>query len=239
MKVAVYNKNGEKTKDLTLSKCFDVKVSPEAVTLYFNYLRSSRRAAIANTKDRGAVSGGGKKPWRQKGTGNARVGSNRSPLWVGGGVTFGPHSDRNFTKRINTKEKKRVILSIIGDFFREKKAVVVENLNFDKPKTSEASKLLESLKVSGKISTVVSEADKNALISMRNIGGVDPMDAKNLNMIAIFGADQLVVSVEALSKIEDLFVNKKETSVKEKAISKKTVTVPAEGVNSEKEKENE
>ena len=130
MKVAVLNQKGEKVEDLTLSKSFDVEVSAHSRTLYINYLRAALRSPIANTKDRSEVSGGGKKPWKQKGTGNARVGSSRSPLWVHGGVTFGPNNDQNFKIRINHKEKKKVFLGLIGDMVKNDKLVVLTDLNF-------------------------------------------------------------------------------------------------------------
>lgn len=208
MKIAVYNQKGEKTGDMQLSDAFDVEVSPKAITLYINYLRAALRSPIANTKDRGAVSGGGRKPWKQKGTGNARAGSTRSPLWIGGGVTFGPSSARNFTKRINSKEKKRVILGIIGQIFRDKKAMVIENLTVSKPSTKDAFQILENLKSEGKISVLYSATDENASLSFRNLSGVKQMKSTHLDIINLISSNNVIASKKALEEIESVFTPK-------------------------------
>jgi len=205
MKVAVYNQEGVKVEDLTLSKSFETQVSPEAVTLYVNYLRSAMRSPIANTKDRSQVRGGGKKPWRQKGTGNARVGSSRSPLWVGGGVTFGPSNERNFKKRINKAEKKRIILGIISDFIKDKKAIFVSDMKMSEPKTKKASEILEALKAVGKIAVLLNKNDENSKISLRNIQGVKPMSPAYLDMIYLLSSDSVVISKDTVSEIENLY----------------------------------
>ena len=208
MKIAVYSQSGEKKEDLTLSKAFDVKASSAAITLYINYLRNSLRAPIANTKDRGAVSGGGKKPYKQKGTGNARAGSSRSPLWVGGGVTFGPKSDQNWRTRINTKERKRVILGIIAEFMRDKKAIIVDNLEIETPKTKTADQILNNLGASGKISMISVVNDKNATASFRNIAGVFTMSPNRLEMRNLISSTQLVLSKKALEELEVVYTKK-------------------------------
>ncbi len=205
MKIAVYSKSGEKKEELTLSKAFDVEVGREAITLYINYLRNALRAPIANTKDRGAVSGGGKKPYRQKGTGNARAGSTRSPLWVGGGVTFGPTCERNFKTKFNSKEKKRIILSVFGDFIRNKKAVVITDLALSEPKTKKADEILNNLKAEGKISVISGKKDINCNLAFRNIAGIKMMEPKRLDMISVISSDQLILSKEALEEIEAVY----------------------------------
>ena len=205
MKIAVYSQSGEKKEDLTLSKVFDAKASSAAVTLYINYLRNSLRAPIANTKDRGAVSGGGKKPYRQKGTGNARAGSSRSPLWTGGGVTFGPKSDQNWKTRINSRERKNVILGIIADLIRDKKAFVIEDLAIDTPKTKKADEILNNVKADGKISIISVTEDTNATKSFRNIAGVHTMSPNRLDMINLISSNQLVLSKKALEEIEVVY----------------------------------
>lgn len=208
MKIAVYSQSGEKKEDLTLSDVFDVMANSASITLYINYLRNSLRAPIANTKDRGAVSGGGKKPYKQKGTGNARAGSSRSPLWVGGGVTFGPKSDQNWKTRINSKERKKVILGIISEFIRDKKALVVENLAIDMPKTKVADEILNNIGASGKISLISVVDDKNANVSFRNIAGVFSMSPNRLDMINLISSNQLVLSKKSLEEIESVYTSK-------------------------------
>jgi len=185
-----------KIKDLQLSNIFDVTVSPEALTLYVNYLRNALRSPIANTKDRGDVSGGGKKPYKQKGTGRARAGSSRSPLWVGGGVTFGPTSDRNF-------------LGVLGEAFKENKSVVFENLALKDPKTNAAVGILDAVKATGKISVILDTTDTNAQMSFRNLAGIKLMSPNRLNVIDLMSSSKVITSMDALNKIEELFSDKK------------------------------
>jgi len=202
MKVAIYNKAGEKKSDLTLSKRFDDEVSNKAVTLYINYLRNALRAPIANTKDRGQVSGGGKKPWRQKGTGNARVGSTRSPLWVGGGVTFGPTSARNFQQRINKGLKKQIIAGIIGEYAKNKKLFILDDLSFEKPSTKAAEEMLAKIKTAGKVSVIAAPKDEFSYESFRNLPYVTFMAVSKPNMIAVSSSQNLFISKEAAEILE-------------------------------------
>lgn len=208
MKVAVLNQKGEKVEDLTLSKSFDVKISPRAITLYINYLRSALRSPIANTKDRSEVSGGGRKPWKQKGTGNARAGSSRSPLWVKGGVTFGPTSEQNFKTRINKKEKKRIFLGFISNLVEEKKLVVLSDLKMTQIKTKDAQEILEKLNLDGKISILLSPTDENAYTSFRNISGVLPMKPTHVDAIGLLSSDKAVITKAALTEYEHIYTEK-------------------------------
>lgn len=202
MKLAVYKKSGEKEKDLEVGELFSVKTNAKSVTQYINYLRNALRGPVANTKDRSEVSGGGKKPWRQKGTGNARVGSSRSPLWVGGGVTFGPTSARNFSQRINAKQKKGVILGILAEIASEKKLHIVDNFELTEIKTKEALKVIENIDASGKISVILTASDKNAHPSLRNVAGVFTMTPNTLNIPALMSSNKVIASVEAIKQIE-------------------------------------
>ena len=210
MKVSVFTKSGEKKEDLTLSNIFGVEVSGKAATLYINYLRAALRFPVANTKNRGEVSGGGRKPYRQKGTGNARAGSSRSPLWVGGGVTFGPTNDQNFHKRINSREKRRVILGLISELIKDNKMIVLEGISEEIKKTKEAAQILSSVKAEGKVSVILSKENGTAYVSFRNIAGVKIMSPSKLDMIYLTSSDKVVVSKEALGQLENIF------SIKEK-----------------------
>ena len=222
MKLAVYNQQGEKKSDIILSPAFDVKVSSQAVTLYINYLRAALRFPIANTKDRGQVSGGGRKPYKQKGTGNARAGSNRSPLWVGGGVTFGPNTDRNYHIRINAKQKKQVILGILADLIRDKKVKAIEDLTFAEIKTKYASTVLDNLEANGKVSVIVMPSDTNTILSFRNIAGSFIMTPNKLDVINLISSETVIVSKEALKKYEELYsINK--AIVEDKEVVEKKV----------------
>ena len=205
MKVAVLNQKGEKVKDMAMPAAFDVEVSPKTVTLYINYLRAALRDPIANSKDRSEVSGGGRKPWKQKGTGRARHGSIRSPLWVGGGVTFGPSNEQNFKLRINKNIKKKVILASIAQVFKDKKAIVLDNLSIETPKTKTAVEILENIKADGKICLVFNRDDKNTEISFRNIAGVNLSMPEKLNMINLMTADSVVMSVLTLKELSETF----------------------------------
>jgi large subunit ribosomal protein L4 len=209
MKVAVYSKTGEKVKELALPKIFDVKFQPKNITRYFNYLRAAQRSPIANTKNRGEVSGGGRKPWRQKGTGNARVGSTRSPLWVGGGVTFGPTNERNFHQRINRKEKRQAILSLITEIAKNKK-VIISDLEMAEPKTRKAVEILTKLNLSGKIAIIIPENKENTWLAMRNIAGVKVMSPNMIDFIYLLAADNVVMTEDAFLEFEKVFGEKKE-----------------------------
>jgi len=202
MKLEVFNQKGEKVKDLQVSKAFDVDLSSKALTLYVNYLRNALRNPVANSKDRSEVSGGGKKPFKQKGTGRARQGSSRSPLWVGGGVTFGPSSEQNFHTRINKSTKRKVILGVIGSLIKDNKAIAIENLSFEKPSTKKAVEVIENVKAQGKISVILNDQDQNADKSMRNIGGIKLMTPQKLNVIDLLSTDKLIISVPAIDKVE-------------------------------------
>lgn len=205
MKIKTYNQTGEKGADIAMPKIFNVTISPKAVTQYFNYLRSNQRDPIANTKDRSDVSGGGKKPWRQKGTGNARAGSNRSPLWVGGGVTFGPQSIRNFKNRINTKLIKSVRLNIAKKLIDENKLLVIDSFQFKNPQTKEAKKLIDKLNLEGKIVLIIEAENENAFLSFRNIAGVCLMNPNNINMIDFASSDQTIFTKKAF----EIFIGSK------------------------------
>lgn len=208
MKLGILNQTGEKIKDITVSSAFEVTSSPEALTLYVNYLRAALRAPIADTKDRSEVSGGGRKPWKQKGTGSARVGSTRSPLWIGGGVTFGPTSDRNYKLSINKVAKRKVILSIFGKMIENKQFILVDSLSMDKPSTKKAISILENIKAEGKISLILNESDIVIEKSFRNIEGVHVMFPNKLNMINLMTSTKVIVTVDSLNTLEQTFVKK-------------------------------
>lgn len=193
---------------------FEVEVKNHALLklAYDSYLANSRKAS-ATTKQRGEVRGGGKKPWKQKGTGNARVGSSRSPLWVGGGVTFGPTSDRNYHKRINSKEKKRVILGLFSELINEGKLIIVESLSFDEIKTTKAAEILENIKAEGKISVILGSNDTNAAYSFRNLAGVKIMNPKMLDPIYLLSSNYVIASKEAMKAIASTY-NKSEQTIK-------------------------
>lgn len=205
MKVDIVNKKGEKVKQIELDKSLEVSYSPSALALYVNYLRNACRGSVAKTKDRSEVSGGGKKPYKQKGTGRARAGSSRSPLWVGGGVTFGPTGNENHKTRINKQTKKKIILGTIGSFFKNKRAVLVEDLIFGTAKTKEAVDCLKKFNIDGKIALIFDQNDTNAEKSFRNIAGIEAMPYNKLDFLNLLSANSMVLSLPALENIVNTY----------------------------------
>lgn len=206
MKLPVLNQNGEKVEELAWPEIFDVSVSSVVITLYHNFLRAAKRQPIANTKDRGEVSGGGKKPWKQKGTGNARAGSIRSPLWIGGGVTFGPRLERNFYQRQNSKVRRKAREMLLLDLTKDKKVVIVDKLEIEN-KTRRAVEVLNNLKVSGKIAVIL----KKGNLAFRNIAGVKVFTPARLDFIYLLAAEAVVISRQAfLELIQEKDKNEKD-----------------------------
>ncbi len=231
MNLAVYNQKAEKKTELALPSEFDMKVSAEAVTLYINYLRAALRFPVANTKDRSEVSGGGRKPYKQKGTGNARAGSTRSPLWVGGGVTFGPHNEKNFRIRMNSKQKKQVIFGILADLIRDEKVRTIDNLTLEEIKTKNAAEIVNNFDAIGKVAVIVMPTDANTIMSFRNIAGVNIMTPSKLDVVNLMSSSLVLISKDALLKYNEFYSFRKE-EIKELKPAK---TVKAETVESETE----
>ncbi len=146
IKATVYNQIGEKVKEIDLNpKIFGLKVKPELVTQAVLAQQANARQVLAHAKDRSEVSGGGKKPWRQKGTGRARHGSIRSPLWRAGGVTFGPNKDRNFSVKINRKAKRKAILMVLSSKAADQKIILLDKLELEQAKTKKFFEILQNL----------------------------------------------------------------------------------------------
>ena len=162
------------------------------------YLAASR-AGTHKTKERSEVSGGGKKPWRQKGTGNARAGSNRSPLWRHGGIVFGP-KPRDYSFKLNKKVIRKSRLIALSEKFRDKKILVIDSLDFDEPKTKKAMEILKNLKISkSKVLIVLEAVNNNAAKSFRNISGVIVVSSKGLSTYDILVSDYLMFTKSSLT----------------------------------------
>ncbi|MEI8061538.1 MAG: 50S ribosomal protein L4 [Candidatus Berkelbacteria bacterium] len=205
MKIEFYKKNGEKDTPIEYPKNLVSEVSDARLLEYVRMVRANMRANNAKVKDRSEVSGGGKKPWKQKGTGRARVGSSRSPIWSGGGVTFGPTNERNYTIKLNKKEKRAALLAAIYSKVSDKKAIGVTDLVFSAPKTSDAAKTLEKLPVSGKVMVFVPAADENAKKSFQNIPVVTLAVANTIDIISVISADSILFTKESLSELNKHF----------------------------------
>lgn len=217
MKATVYTTEGKEKDKLDLPKeVFGLKWNPELVQQVLVSMESNKRTKIASTKDRSEVSGGGKKPWRQKGTGRARHGSNRSPIWVGGGVTFGPNAKVNFSKKVNKKMKTKALFTILSKKLEDNEVIFVENINFDTPKTAEAKKVIDSLstikgfetlktKRNNKAVVAVDENDLNTKKSFSNFSNIHTDEVRNINPMQLLKYKYLIIenpkkSLETLVK---------------------------------------
>lgn len=204
-KVTIYNTEGKKAGDITLPEAvFNHAWNPDVVHEVVLALQSNARANTAHTKDRSEVRGGGKKPWRQKGTGRARHGSRRSPIWTGGGVTFGPRNERNYTKKINKKMRAKALGMTLTQKLADNEILFLDALSFTEPKTSMARTILGSLaSIEGK-EGLVSKKQNAALIvlpgrdehverSFRNFGNVSVVQVKDLNTLDLLTFKEVIV----------------------------------------------
>ena len=204
-KIDVLSADGKKVKELELNKeVFGIEPNENIVhTVILNYL-ANQRQGTQNTKTRSEVSGGGRKPWRQKGTGRARQGSIRSPQWVKGGIALGP-KPRSYTYRINKKEKRLAIRSVLSSKVLEKQLTVVDKLELKEIKTAEMVKTLENIKVSGKTLVVLPENNENVQKSLRNIKGVKASIVNTINAYDLVKYDNLVLTADSVKKIEEVY----------------------------------
>jgi large subunit ribosomal protein L4 len=203
-KIELKNINGEKVKDITLSdSIFKIEVNDDALKKMIRLQLDSRRQGSVKTKSRAEVSGGGKKPWKQKGTGRARAGSNRSPLWRHGGHVFALTS-RDYTFKINKKERVLALKSALTGKVLEKNLIVVDDLNLKTLKTKDLKNLLSSLKLDGKVLFVTKEDCENLYMASRNLGYTYAILAEEINCYDIVNADYVVCDEAAINYIEEV-----------------------------------
>ena len=205
-KTSVLNIKGEKVSDITLNA--EVwGIVPNDAVLYdaITLARNAMRQGTHDTKTRSEVSGGGRKPWRQKGTGRARQGSTRAPHWIKGGIVFGPHP-RNYDKKMNRKERRLALKSALAYKNIDKELIVVDNFNLENAKTKDAKQALENLKVSKNVLIVVNELDDNIILATRNLKNVNLLQANEINTLDIVAADNIIVTVDAVKTIEEVLV---------------------------------
>lgn len=207
MKVPVYNAQGKEVSALEVSDAvFGVK--PKAHVLHEAVVaqQANARVAVAHTKTRGEVRGGGKKPWKQKGTGRARHGSIRSPLWRGGGITFGPRSKRNFAKKINRRVKRAAILMALSDKVASAQLLVVDNLQELTPKTKLVAAMLRALPLKrGRTLLALPAPAKEIGRAAANIAKVTPLGTGSLNVVDVLKHVNLVTTVEGVKDIESIY----------------------------------
>ena len=204
-KVELLNLKGEKVKDINLNENV-FGIEPNKNVLYDAIIlsRASLRQGTHSTKNRSEVSGGGRKPWRQKGTGRARQGSIRSVQWVGGG-RYGTPVPRDYSKKQNRKERRLAIKSALAYKAQENGVIVLENLNLATPKTKDMKALLETLKIADKkVLLVVKEFDDNMILASRNLQNVVLISADEINVLDVVGTNVVVFTQDALNSVEEV-----------------------------------
>ena len=204
-KVTLYNIAGEAAGEIDLKdSVFGVEYNEAVIHRAVVRQMSNERLGTHATKTRGLVRGGGKKPWKQKGTGRARVGSIRSPLWVGGGTVFGP-TPRSYAKSMNRKERQLAVKSALSEKLRANELVVLDQIGFEAPKTKDCVKMLAAFKSEGK-ALIVDGGEKaaNTILSARNIPGVKAMTTEGINIYDLVHYTKLFVTKSAVEKIEEV-----------------------------------
>lgn len=203
-KVSVYNMEGKEVGTIDLNDAiFGVEVNEHLVHMAVVQQLANNRQGTQKAKTRSEVSGGGRKPWRQKGTGHARQGSTRSPQWTGGGVVFAP-APRDYSFKLNKKEKRAALKSALSSRVADGKLIVVDELKLDEIKTKKFAAVMENLKVS-KALVVLDKMDENVILSARNIPAVKTAQVNTINVYDILKGDTLVLTKDAVAKIEEVY----------------------------------
>lgn len=208
MKIAVYNQEGKEVGDATLPKgIFEVKFNADLVHQIAVSLMANKRQILAHAKIRSEVRGGGRKPWRQKGTGRARHGSNRSPIWRGGGITHGPRKDRVFEREIPKKMRRKALLMVLSEKAKNKNLIILDKIELSKGKTKEMAQTLSNLPCKGQ-STLIAlpNYDKKIFLASRNIKKTTIDDARNINVLDLLNSKYLLMPKESIKTIEKVFV---------------------------------
>lgn len=202
-KVTVFNQEGKENGEITLNDAI-FGIEPNDNVLYDAIImqQASQRQGTHSVKNRSAVRGGGRKPWRQKGTGRARHGSNTSPIWRGGGVVFGP-TPRSYSYKLPKKVRRLAILSALSQKVIDSELSVIDKLEFDKPKTKDFRALLDQLEVDRKALVVLEKDNEFAALSARNIPGVKVVAPDNVSVLDVVGHDDLILTQAALEQVEE------------------------------------
>jgi large subunit ribosomal protein L4 len=202
-----FNTRGEQTGERQVSDAvFGVAENPSLLYEAVRAQRARARVPLAHTKTRGEVRGGGRKPWRQKGTGRARHGSSRSPIWVGGGIVFGPNRLRSFALKINRRARRKALCSALSDRVREDRLFALEDINLPIGKTKTLAELLGKLPCHGRRTLLILDDEgKGARRFVRNLPAVASISAKSLNVYDVLRAERLVATVKALEEVEKCY----------------------------------
>ncbi|MCT4662327.1 MAG: 50S ribosomal protein L4 [Tissierellales bacterium] len=203
--VAVLNMTGQKVSDIELAESvFGIEVNEHAVYEVVKNILANKRQGTQSAKTRSEVRGGGKKPWRQKGTGRARAGSSRQPNWVGGGVVFAP-KPRDYRYAVNKKVKRLAMKSVLTSKVLENEMIVLEDLKFDAPKTKDMVNVLKNVNAGKKTLVVMTEKDTNVIKSASNIQGVQTALVNTLNVYDILNHDTFLITKDAVKKVEEVY----------------------------------
>ena len=218
MKISVYNQSGEIVGQTLLPKgIFDIEINSDLLWQVVRSYISNQRQGSAHTKTKGEVSGGGKKPWRQKGTGRSRHSSIRSPLWRGGGTVFGPRNDKVWKQKINKKMARKSLLMALSSKAKEENIVVLEDLKLNEVKTREVAKIIANLRTKivnfkkAKTLVVLSNFDKDLIRAAKNIADLKTIEARNLNALEILSFKYLLMTKDTISALKKMFLKKEET----------------------------
>jgi large subunit ribosomal protein L4 len=208
--ITVHNLEGKEVSKKSIdNSIFDISTNDIVLSQAINHQLNQSRASIAHTKTRGEVSGGGRKPFKQKGTGNARAGSTRSPLWIGGGVTFGPRNIQNHKNRINQNINRLAIKTALSEKVKNKKIIVLEKLEMPEISTKQVYAMFSKLPFEeGKILVIMPKIDVNTELSLSNIPYTKVIKAENLNIKDLLKYDYILTSITGIEKIEEVFGSK-------------------------------
>ena len=202
-KLALYKQDGTQNGEVTLNdSIFGIEPNENVVFDAIIMQRASLRQGTHAVKSRGQVSGGGRKPWRQKGTGRARAGSTRSPIWRGGGTVFGP-TPRSYSYKLPKKVRRLAIKSVLSTKVIDQDLIVVDALNFDAPKTKEFAQVLKNLNVDTKVLVVVEDGNDFTALSARNLPGVTVVSPSNVTVLDVVAHEKLIFTQTALTKVEE------------------------------------
>lgn len=205
--IKIYNQDKKESGEITLSSdVFEVEVRPEILNLVVRAQMAAKRAGTHNAKTRAYVSGGGVKPWKQKGTGRARAGSNRSPIWRGGAIIFGP-SPRDYSFKVNSKVRALALKMALSSRYANNNLLVVDNINLPEAKTKHFAKVVSALGLS-KALVILPNDDDNLQRSARNISGITLMTPSSLNVLDVLRHKQLVILEKAIAPVVERFAKK-------------------------------
>ena len=208
IKVKLYDFQGHEIGEEILNPAlFGVKTDPEVIHDMVTAQQKNAREVLAHTKGRAEVRGGGKKPWKQKGTGRARHGSIRSPLWIGGGITFGPTSARNFSVKVNKKVKQKALAMVLSDKVANNKLVLVESYNLPEAKTKALQTAFSKLPNKDKTTLVVTKsAEENIVRASKNLPKIETINFGSLNVVDLMKKEYLVINKELLKKVSEHYI---------------------------------